>query len=80
MPGGMRGGPLLSYRWWVVVMLWGICLLNYADRQAIFSVFPLLKAEMGLSDVQLGVVGGSFMWVYALALPLAGFAGDRLSR
>lgn len=76
----MRGGPLLSYRWWVVVMLWGICLLNYADRQAIFSVFPLLKAEMGLSDVQLGVVGGSFMWVYALALPLAGFAGDRLSR
>jgi len=76
----MPGEGLLSYRWAVVAMLWGICLLNYADRQAVFSVFPLLQAEMGLSDVQLGVVGGSFMWVYAAALPLAGLAGDRFSR
>jgi MFS family permease len=53
---------------------------NYADRQAIFSVFPLLKAEMGLSDVQLGIVGASFMWVYAAAAPLAGIAGDRFRR
>ncbi|HXB55452.1 MAG TPA: MFS transporter [Vicinamibacteria bacterium] len=76
----MRGGVLLSYRWWVVVMLWGVCLLNYADRQAIFSVFPLLQAEMGLGDVELAIVGGFFMWIYALALPLAGFVGDRFSR
>jgi len=69
-----------SYRWWVVVMLWFVCLFNYADRQAIFSVFPLLKSEMGLSDVQLGIVGASFMWVYALIGPMAGWLGDRLSR
>ncbi|MBX6316246.1 MAG: MFS transporter [Isosphaeraceae bacterium] len=68
------------YKWWVVVMLWFVCLFNYADRQAIFSVFPLLQAEMGLSDVQLGIVGGAFMWVYALALPLAGLVGDRIER
>ena len=37
-------------------MLWCVCVLNYADRQAIFSVFPLLKAEMHLSDYQLGVM------------------------
>src|SRR5262249_41621929 len=52
------------YRWAVVGMLWLVCVFNYADRQAIFSVFPRLKAEMDLSDVQLGVVGGAFMWVY----------------
>src|SRR5207302_7619009 len=52
----------------------------YADRQAIFSVFPLLKSEMALSDVELGIVGSSFMWVYALALPLAGVVGDRWPR
>ena len=74
MPGGR------SYRWWVIGMLWFVCFFNYADRQAIFSVFPLLKSEMGLSDVQLGVVGASFMWVYALAAPLAGLVGDRLER
>src|SRR3954451_3234537 len=72
--------PRDNYKWAVVAMLWFVCLFNYADRQAIFSVFPLLKSEMGLSDVQLGVVGGAFMWVYALALPLAGLVGDRVSR
>lgn len=69
-----------SYRWWLVAMLWLVCLFNYADRQAIFSVFPLLKGEMHLDDVQLGVVGSAFMWVYAAALPLAGLVGDRWSR
>src|SRR4051794_32979763 len=70
----------MPYKWWVVAMLWFVCLFNYADRQAIFSVFPLLQSEMGLSDVQLGIVGGAFMWVYALALPLAGIVGDRVER
>jgi MFS family permease len=68
------------YRWAVVGMLWLICLFNYADRQAIFSVFPRLQAEMKLSDVRLGVVGGAFMWVYAAALPFAGIVADRANR
>src|SRR5437867_4203697 len=62
-----------AYRWLVVAMLWCVCLFNYADRQAIYSVFPLLKSEMGLSDIQLGIVGGSFMWVYAAALRFLSF-------
>ena len=69
-----------SYRWLVVAMLWFVCFFNYADRQAIFSVFELLKSEMNLSDVQLGIVGASFMWVYAAIGPLAGLTGDRLKR
>ena len=69
-----------NYKWCVVAMLWFICFFNYADRQAIFSVFPLLKTEMKLTDVQLGIVGGSFMWVYAAAGPLAGLVGDRVRR
>jgi MFS family permease len=68
------------YKWAVVALLWLVCFFNYADRQAIYSVFPLLKTEMGLTDVQLGVVGASFMWVYAAAAPLAGIAGDRFAR
>jgi predicted MFS family arabinose efflux permease len=69
-----------GYRWAVVGMLWLVCFFNYADRQAIFSVFPLLKEEMGLSNVQLGIVAGSFMWVYAAFGPIAGLIGDRLNR
>ena len=67
-------------KWAAVALLWFVCFFNYADRQAIYSVFPLLKTEMGLTDVQLGIVGASFMWVYAAAAPLAGIVGDRFAR
>jgi MFS family permease len=61
-------------------MLWWIAFFNYADRQAIFSVFPLLKKEFGLDPVQLGLLGSSFAWVYGLSAPFAGAIVDRLRR
>ena len=67
-------------KWRVVAMLWCIAFFNYADRQAIFSVFPLLEREMHLSPVQLGLLGSGFAWVYGLAAPLAGIVVDRVSR
>ena len=72
--------PDRSYKWLVVGMLWFVCFFNYADRQAIFAVFPLIKQQMGLTDVQLGIVGAAFMWMYALFGPLAGWLCDRLPR
>src|SRR4249920_3270476 len=68
------------YRWAVIGMLWLVCLFNYADRQAIFSVFPLLKTEMNLSVVERGILGSAFVWVYALVLPFAGVVADRVNR
>jgi len=68
------------YKWYLVAMLWGICFFNYADRQAIFSVFPLLEKEMGLTAVQLGLLGSSFAWVYGLGAPFAGAIVDRVRR
>jgi MFS family permease len=61
-------------------MLWLICFFNYADRQAIFSVFPLLEREMGLSLVQLGLLGSAFAWLYGLGAPMAGLIVDRVRR
>lgn len=69
-----------NYKWSVVAMLWLISFFNYADRQAIFSVFPLLEREMNLTPVQLGVLGSAFAWVYGLAAPLAGMVVDRVKR
>ncbi len=68
------------YKWYVVAMLWGISFFNYADRQAIFSVFPLLEKEMGLTPVELGMLGSSFAWVYGLGAPFAGMIVDRVRR
>ncbi len=61
-------------------MLWCISLFNYADRQAVFSVFPLLEKEMNLSSTQLGLLGSSFAWVYGLSGALAGYIVDRIRR
>ena len=77
-PAGARVSP--RYKWWVVFMLWWVCFFNYADRQAIFAVFPTLRAEFGFDTVELGLIGSAFMWVYAGAAPAAGFIGDRLRR
>jgi MFS family permease len=68
------------YRWQVVGMLWLVCFFNYADRQAIYAVFPLISSEFGFDKFQLGLIGSAFMWVYAGAAPLAGFIADRVSR
>lgn len=69
-----------NYKWSVVAMLWLIAFFNYADRQAIFSVFPLIEREMNLTPVQLGVLGSAFAWVYGLAAPFAGMVVDRVKR
>ena len=69
-----------NYKWWLVGMLWCISLFNYADRQAVFSVFPLLEKEMHLDPIQLGLLGSSFAWVYGLSGPLAGYVVDRIRR
>jgi len=68
------------YKWVIVAMLWWMCFFNYADRQAIFSLFPLLEKEMHLTPVQLGWLGSSFALVYGLLAPFAGNIGDRFRR
>ena len=78
LPGGRVAKP--GHKWRVVMILWLVCTLNYADRQLIFTVFPLLGQEFKLGDSKLWVLSGSFMWMYALVGPLAGTVCDRLRR
>jgi MFS family permease len=80
MPAARSLAATPNYKWWVVAMLWLISFFNYADRQAIFSVFPLLEREMHLTSVQLGLLGSSFAWVYGLSAPFAGMIVDRVKR
>ena len=68
------------YAWLLVALLWGVGMLNYLDRQVIFSLFPLLRAEFQVSDAQLGLVTPAFLWVYGALSPLGGYLADRFSR
>jgi MFS family permease len=68
------------YKWVVVAVMWFIACLNYTDRMTIFSVLPVLKREMGFSDIALSLLGSTFLWAYAICSPIGGYLGDRLSR
>lgn len=69
-----------TYGWVIIVLLWLVCFFSYADRQAFFSVFPLLQKELSLTPVQLGMLGSSFAIVYGICGPFAGLVADRIRR
>lgn len=68
-----RAGALVAFMWFAYF-------LNYCDRQAVFAMFPSLKADLHMSDAQLGYVGAAFLWVYAFGCPISGYLGDRFSK
>lgn len=64
----------------VLFFVFLVSLFNYIDRQALFAVFPLIKTELNLSDVSLGMLGSAFMLVYMCFAPFIGYIGDRAKR
>ncbi|MGD1102358.1 MAG: MFS transporter [Terriglobia bacterium] len=67
-------------KWVLVGVLSVIGMINYGVRTSITAVYPLLKTDLGFTDVGLGALGSFFLWSYALASPFAGHLGDRLDR
>lgn len=78
----MTKGSMVSTRQatLLVAFMWVAYFLNYSDRQAVFSMFPSLKADLGMTDKQLGLTGTIFLWVYAISCPIAGYIADRFSK
>jgi len=65
------------YAWIVVALLWVVAVLNYLDRQIIFSVLPLLKVDLNLTAGEMGLLSAVFLWIYAFLSPFAGYLADR---
>jgi predicted MFS family arabinose efflux permease len=77
-PYRLRSSP--EYKWLLVLALFFVSGLNYADRTAITALYALLKTDLGFTDVGLGALGSMFLWSYAFSSPLSGFLGDRVRR
>lgn len=67
-------------KWLLVAVLWGVALLNYLDRQVVFSLLPLLQRDLHASSFELGLISTVFLWVYGVLSPFGGFIADRLGR
>ncbi|GAC1616481.1 MAG: MFS transporter [Ktedonobacteraceae bacterium] len=57
-----------------------INILNYADRYVLSAVLPKIKADLALSDTQLGLLSSAFLLVYALTTLPLGVWADRSIR
>jgi MFS family permease len=73
--------PLPKWKlWYMMVVLYVLYLLDFATRSVISPMFPLLKAELGLSDTQLGLLGTTVLAAIGLlAIPLS-YIHDRWTR
>ncbi|MSO22084.1 MAG: MFS transporter [Acidobacteria bacterium] len=69
-----------GYKWLALGLVTNMAFLNYLDRVTINSLFPLLRKDLGATDVQLGLMGTAFLVTYGVLSPLAGALGDRFSR
>jgi MFS family permease len=63
-----------------LVVLTALNLLNYADRNVLFAVQPLVQDEFHLSKAQLGYLTSAFLGFYMVAAPFVGPLADRYSR
>ena len=63
-----------------LLLLTALNLLNYADRNVLFAVQPLLQNEFHINKAQIGFLTSAFLICYMIAAPFVGPLADRYSR
>lgn len=72
-----RSNGLRDRPGYLLVVLCVATTINWADRQVVPILFPAIRTELGLTDTQLGVIGGlAFSLIYALSSFAFGRAAD----
>jgi MFS family permease len=77
----VRPDAVSPYSWYVLAVLFLVYTLNYLDRSLIFILFPPIKRELQLTDLQIALLGStSFVLFYALLGIPFGRLADRVVR
>ncbi|HYM77194.1 MAG TPA: MFS transporter [Candidatus Dormibacteraeota bacterium] len=63
-----------------LIVLTALNLLNYADRNVLFAVQPLVQQEFHVTKEQIGYLTSAFLGFYMIAAPFVGPLADRYSR
>src|ERR1700687_6382106 len=61
----------------VLLIICLMYLILYVDRVNISTAAPLIKADLGLSNTELGLAFSAFAYPYALFQLVGGWLGDR---
>jgi len=72
-----RAQGLFASPTYLLVVFTAVNAVNWADRQVMPILFPAVRTELGLTDTQLGVIGGiAFSVIYAVSSFAFGRAAD----
>jgi sugar phosphate permease len=66
-----------GYRYWVLVILWLVYIINYFDRMAVLTFLPYIQKDLNLTPVEVGQLASVFFFAYAAAQISAGFLADK---
>ena len=72
--------PAKLYPRTALITLTALNLLNYADRNILYAVQPLVQEEFHLNKTQIGYLTSAFLGFYMVAAPFVGPLADRYSR
>lgn len=72
-----RAAPIGKIRWLIIGLIFLVSAVSYLDRTNISIAAPVLKVDLGISDVQLGTIFTAFLIGYAFTQPIAGRLADR---
>lgn len=75
-----RSQPTREQAHFAFTVLLIINILNYADRYVLSAVLPKIQSDLGLTPLQEGLLGSSFLIAYALATLPLGVWADRSVR
>ncbi len=66
-----------NFRWWIVVMLFVVTSINYADRAVLAIAGPALSKDLGINSAQMGFIFSAFGWAYVVGQLPGGWLLDR---
>lgn len=72
-----RGQPTPGQARFAFTILLLVNVLNYADRYVLSAVLPKIHTDLGLTHLEEGLLGSSFLFVYALSTLPLGVWADR---
>jgi len=64
-------------RYWILLMIFVVTTVNYADRATLSITGPAMRQEFGFSAVQMGYIFSAFSWAYVMAQIPGGWLLDR---
>ncbi|WP_448191012.1 MFS transporter [Azospirillum sp. sgz301742] len=66
-----------NVRWMIVVMLFVVTAINYADRAVLAIAGPVLSKDLGINAAQMGFIFSAFGWSYVIGQLPGGWLLDR---